>query len=98
MRPPCASIDSRAGEFRNDGALLVEFGLHSARHAFGLELGLILRADEWILHPVRDGGAPLGDVHGRVVGMLLARRARLAPGIMRPEPGSEPERVFRGAE
>src|SRR5262249_177912 len=62
IRPPCAPSSasmagaacSRGRELGHDRALLVEFGLHAARHPFRLELRLILGADEGIFHPVRD--------------------------------------------
>src|SRR5262249_49372239 len=93
-----AGSPSRAHELRHDRALLVEFWLHAARHAFCLELGLVFGADEGVLHPIRDRGAAFGDVHGRVVDMLLAWRPGLAAGIVRAEPGGQPQRVFRCAE
>src|SRR3979409_1508654 len=89
---------SRAPEFRHHRALLVELALHPARHVLGLELSLVFRADEGVLHPIRDGAAALGNIHGGVVGVLFAGGAWLAAGIVRPEPGGEPQRVFRGAE
>src|SRR5262249_3690741 len=108
MRPPSASFSvmtrerfvppSRAHEFRHHGALLVEVGLHPARHALGLELGLVFGADEGVLHPVRDRGAALRYVHRGVVGVLLARRPGLAAGIVRPEPGGQSQRLLGGAE
>src|SRR4051794_13727747 len=89
---------SRAREFRNDGALLVEIGLHPARHSLCLELRLVFRADEGIFHPVRDRGAAFGNVHGGIVRMLLSRRSRLAAGTVRSKPGRQPQRILRGAE
>src|SRR5260370_37588734 len=99
IRPPCVSSlaitsgapCSRARELGHDGALLVEFGLHSARHPFRLELRLVFGADEGIFHPVRDRAAPFGDIHCGVVGMLLAGRPGLAPPIIRPEPRGQPQ-------
>src|SRR5262249_24210693 len=89
---------SRAREFRHHGALLVEVGLHSARHPFLLELRLVFSADEGVFHPVWDRRAALGDIHRGVVGVLLAGRARLAARIVRPEPGRQPQRILRRAE
>src|SRR5262245_13434760 len=89
---------SRAHEFRYDGALLVEFGLHPARHAFRLELGLVLGADEGVFHPIGDCGAAFGDIHGGGVGVLLAGWSGLAARIVRSEPGSQPQRLLRRAE
>src|SRR5262245_6708600 len=92
MRPPWASssvtvaILSRAGEFGHHRALLIEGALHPALHAFRFQPGLVLAADEGVLHPVGDGGAALRDVHAGVVDVLLARRARLAARIVRAEP------------
>src|SRR6266705_6639258 len=61
IRPPCASSSaimpgapcSRARELGYDGAFLVEFGVHSARHPFRLELCLVHDALP-IFHPVWD--------------------------------------------
>src|SRR5262245_31459972 len=89
---------SRAHEFRHDGALLVELGLHPARHAFRLKLALVLGADEGVFHPIGDRGAAFGDVHGGVIGVLLARWSGLATGIVRSEPGGQPQRLLRRAE
>src|SRR3984893_328813 len=80
------------------GALLVKGAFHPARHALGLEPGLVLLADEGILTRVRDRGPAFGNVHGGVVGVLLAGRAGLAPGIVRAEPGGQPQRILRGAK
>src|SRR5438552_12550679 len=106
IRPPCASSSaimpgapcSRARELGYDGAFLVEFGVHSARHPFRLELCLVLGADEGIFHPVWDRAAPFGDIHRGVVGVLLAGRAGLATRIMRPEPGGQAQRLLRRPE
>src|SRR5437868_6406168 len=74
MRPPWDSssitvaILSRAGELGHHRALLVERTLHPAGHTLRLQPGLVLAADEGVLHPVGDGGAALGDVHAGVVG------------------------------
>ena len=78
--------------------LLVEFGSIRLCTPSALSFASYSRADERVLHPVRDGGAALGDVHRGVVGVLLAGRARLAAGIVRAEPGGQPQRVLRGAE
>src|SRR5688572_27726116 len=104
-RPPGSSLliapirwESGAREFRNDGALLVETRLHPAGYAFRLELGLILRVDEGVFHPVRNGGAALGNIHAGVVDVLFAGRAWLATRIVRSEPCRQPQRLLRGAE
>src|SRR6478672_8553109 len=105
IRPPSTSSSlmvrraiSRAGEFRHDGALLIEFALHPARHALGLQLGFVFRADEGVFHPVRDGAAAFRNVHRGVIGVFLAGRAGLAAGIVRAEPRGQPQRILRRAE
>src|SRR5437016_11815297 len=93
-----AVFRSRAHELRQDGALLVELALHPAFDALGLELGLVFGADIGVFHVVGDGAAAFGDIHGGVVGVLLAGGTWLAAGIVRSEPGSQPQWVLRGAE
>src|SRR5262245_27111001 len=78
--------------------LVVELRLHPVVGAVAAQRFLIFLADEWILHPVRDRAATLRNVHGGVVDMGLARGPWLAPGIVRPEPGGEAQRLLRGAE
>src|SRR3984957_7861725 len=78
--------------------LVVELRVHAVGRAVALERLDVFLGDVRILHPVRDGRAAFGDVHGGVVDVLLAGRAGLAAGIVRAEPGGEPQRLFRGAE
>src|SRR5260370_7023088 len=74
IRPPCVSSSaitsgapcSRARELGHDGALLVEFGLHSARHPFPLDLRLVFGADQGLFHPVPDPPPPSGHIHSRL--------------------------------
>src|SRR5580700_518520 len=77
---------------------LVIFRPHAVLGALALHgLGVFL-PQERILHVIGDRGAAFGNIHRRVIGVLLAGRAGLAAGIMRAEPGGEAESLFRGAE
>src|SRR4051812_17105718 len=51
-----------------------------------------------VFHPVRNGCSALGDVHPRVVDVLLARRTGFTPRIIRAEPCHQAQRLFRDAE
>src|ERR1700722_13292985 len=78
--------------------LVVELRVHAVLRAVALERLDIFLGDVGVLHPIRDGRAAFVDVHGGVVDVLLAGRAGLAAGIVRAEPGGEPQRFLRGAE
>src|SRR6266851_4753667 len=78
--------------------LVVELRLHAVDYALAREGLDVLPGDERVLHPVGDGGAAFGDVHGGVVGMDLAGGAGLATRIVRAEPGGEPQRLAGCAE
>src|SRR6516162_4277492 len=56
---------------------LVVFGPHAVLGAFFFHALRIFLAQERILHVIGDRGAAFGNVHGGVVGVLLARRTRL---------------------
>src|SRR5262249_134693 len=89
---------SSAHELRHHGALLVEVGSHPVYRAFRLELGGKLIAQIRILHVVGDRGPALWNIHGGVVGVLLTGWSGLAAGIVRPEPGGQPEALLGGIE
>src|SRR5262245_2099484 len=78
--------------------LVVELRLHPVVGAVAAQGLFVFAADERVLHPIRDGGAAFGNVHGGVIDMGLARRSGLAAGIVRTEPGGEAQRLLRGAE
>src|SRR5712671_3317548 len=78
--------------------LVVELRLHAVDHALTREGLHILLGDERVFHPVGDGRAAFGDVHGGIVGMNLAGRAGLAARIVGAEPGGEPQRITGRAE
>src|SRR2546430_5660008 len=94
-RPP-SSLMGRAGLLpcrRNVPALFEAVGDAALRERFPVFL-----ADERVLHPVRNGGSAVGNVDRGVVGVFCPRRAGIAAGVVRAEPGGEAERVFRYAE
>ena len=78
--------------------LLVPLGVHAAGYAVFFQRRLVFGTNIGILHPIGNGGAALVHVDGRVIGMLLARRAGIAAGIVRAEPGGQAEIVLRDAE
>src|SRR5713226_9491147 len=78
--------------------LVVELRLHAVDHALAREGLDVLPGDERVFHPVGDGCAAFGDVHGGVVSMDLAGRAGLATRIVGAEPGGEPQRITGRAE
>src|SRR5690242_11341837 len=78
--------------------LVVVFRPHPVLHALGAEPLLIFLADEGIFHPIGDGGAAGRNVAAGIVGVLFARRARLAAGIERTEPGGKPQRILGSGE
>src|SRR5215467_10033289 len=65
---------------------VVELRLHAVDYAFARQPFPVLPRNERILHPVRDAAAALRNIHACVVGVDLARRTRLAAGIVRTEP------------
>src|ERR1700747_3439474 len=77
---------------------LVIFRAHAVVGAIALEALGIFLTQERILHIIGDCAAAFGNIHRGIVGVLLAGRARFTAGIVRPEPGSEAERLFRRAE
>src|ERR1700744_1187448 len=100
MRPPWGTSSLTPSFFRQQPAIiaLVIFRTHAVLGAFAFHpLGVFL-AQERIFHVIGDRGAAFRDVHRRIVGMLLARRAGLGAGIVRTEPGGEAERLLRRAE
>src|SRR5260370_26102663 len=78
--------------------LVVELRLHAVDHALAREGLHVLLGDERVFHPVGDGCAAFGDVHGGIVGMDLAGRARLAARIVGAEPGGEAQGITGCAE
>src|SRR5262249_35977229 len=79
-------------------SLIVELRLHAIDRTFAREDLAIFLSDKWILHPIRDRGAAFRDVHGGVIGMDLAGRARFTARIVRTEPRGKPQRFARCAE
>src|SRR3984957_2558693 len=77
---------------------LVIFRPHAVLGALALHGLAVFLPQERILHVIGDRRAAFRNIHRRVIGVLLAGRAGLAAGIVRPEPGGEAERFFRGAE
>src|SRR5215813_4852887 len=101
MRPPSASAVMNEPSLLRQLAfvvLVVEFRLHPVFGAVAPQGLVVFLADVRIFHPVRNRRAAFGDVHSGVVDMSLARRTGLAPGIVRPEPGGEPQRLLGRAE
>src|SRR5215470_2276907 len=86
MRPPICSV--MCGQ-RNSLSL---------RQQSAVVALIIFLPQKRILHVIGDRGAAFGNIHRRVVDMFLARRSRLAAGIVRAEPCGEAERVLRCAE
>src|SRR5262249_10335868 len=78
--------------------LVVILGLHPVPGAFALERRAVFLGDVWIFHPVGNRRAALGNVHRRVVDVLLAGGTRLAARIVRTEPRSEAQRLLGAAE
>src|SRR5260221_5458488 len=78
--------------------LVVELPLHAVDDALAREGLHVLLGDERVFHPVGDGCAAFGDVHGRIVGMDLAGRTGLAARIVGAEPGGEPQGIAGRAE
>src|SRR5262245_28319257 len=78
--------------------LIVVLGLHAVLDALAAQPLVVFRLDEGVLHPIRDRAAAFRDVHRGVVDLGLAGRAGLATGIVRAEPGGQPQRLLRGAE
>src|SRR3954468_7816477 len=93
-RPPSSLTSLRGNRLR----LGVPARVHAAGHALLRERLLVLLAQERVLHPVRNRGAALGDVHAGVVDRLLAGRAGVAPRVVRAEPRGEAERVLGRGE
>src|SRR5580704_3914822 len=94
---PAMTADAEARSFlRQQAAIiaLVIFRPHPVRCAFLLHLVSVFLTQEWIFHVVGDRGAAFRNVHGCVVGVLLAGRAGLASGIVRAKPRGEPERFL----
>src|SRR5208282_3242907 len=77
---------------------LIIFRAHAVLGALALHPFRVFLAQERILHVIGDRSAAFRNVHGRVIDVLFAGRSGLAPGIVRPEPGGEAERLFRRAE
>src|SRR5580704_18196515 len=77
---------------------LVIFRPHAVLGAFALHGLGIFAAQERILHVIGDRRAAFRNIHRGVIGVLLARRAGLAAGIVRAEPCGEAECFLRGAE
>src|SRR6267378_8382996 len=94
--PPAFLAHERAGLLlcRSD----VPAWVHPVRHAARRERFPVFLADVRIFHPVRDGGASLGDVHAGVIDGFLSRRAWISPVVVRAEPGGQAERVRGDAE
>src|SRR5690349_18396664 len=92
-RPPASSATRRLLR-----GLHVPPGIHAAWNAIPLQRVLVLFADVRVFHPVGDRSAAFGDVHAGVVDRLLSRHARVAPGVVRAEPGGEAQGVLRPAE
>src|SRR5258705_8689653 len=97
LQEVCAFV-LRTHELRHYRAFLVEVGFHPVHRAFGLELFGELLAQIRILHVVGNRGAAFRNIHGGVVGVLLAGRAGLAAGIVRTEPCGQPEAFLGGVE
>src|SRR5580692_10153650 len=98
MCPPCASswvssvmpirhCKAASSFFRQQSPViaLVIFRPHAVLGAFALHGLGIFAAQKRILHVIQDGGAAFGNIHRGVIGVLLARRAGLAAGIVRAE-------------
>src|SRR5580704_12596923 len=102
MRPPASLVMRRtlSGHARrtDPDARLVPRGVHPALDAGARQGRRVLGTDERVLHPVRDRGAALVDVHAGVVDVRLAGRAGLASGRVGTEPGGQPERLLGDAE
>src|SRR5258708_18636921 len=94
--PPASSLMRSRGLLRRRGD--VPARVHAVRHAALLQRLRVFPADERVLHPVGNGSSALGNVDRGVVGVFLARRAGVAAGVVRAEPGGEAERVLGHAE
>src|ERR1700736_895509 len=73
--------------------------LHLRDHAFLPQGFLVFLAQEWVLQPVRNGGAALRDVDCAFVSVLLARNAGLVLAmVVGPVPADQAQRIATDAE
>src|SRR5262249_36096756 len=79
--------------------LTIQRFVHARRDAFLAQCFLVFLAQKGILQPVWNGGSPFGDVDRALVGILLARHARLVLAvIVGAIPTDEAKRLLADAE
>src|SRR6202000_1840736 len=94
-----AGAASRNGRRAIARGRAVQLFAHLRCDAFSLERLLVSPAQKWVLEPIRNGGAALGDVDRTLVGILLAGHAGLVLAmIVGTVPADQAQRLLADAE